>query len=86
MDSCRHLIDAAAKSGRYFLAEFFECGAAESKNFDKCHVKLLNICLIESPLQICHNNADRPVEMGRSAECGAFALETDAPHLLCGNL
>ena len=64
MDFCSHLIDAAAKSGRYFLAEFFECGAAESKNFDKCHVKLLNICLIESPLQICHNNADRPVEMG----------------------
>ena len=86
MAFCRHLIDAAAKSGRYFLAEFFECGAAESKNFDKCHVKLPNICLIESPLQICHNNADRPVEMGKSAECGAFALETDAPHFLCGNL
>lgn len=47
MAFCRHLIDAAAKSGRYFLAEFFECGAAESKNFDKCHVKLPDICLIE---------------------------------------
>ena len=47
MAFCRHLIDAAAKSGRYFLAEFFECGAAENRIFDKCHVKLLNICLIE---------------------------------------
>lgn len=54
MDFCRHLIDAAAKAIGIFLVEFFECGAAENKIFDKCHVKLLNICLIESLLQICH--------------------------------
>ena len=47
MDFCRHLIDAAAKAIGIFLVEFFECGAAENKIFDKCHVKLLNICLIE---------------------------------------
>lgn len=54
MDFCRHLIDAAAKAIGIFWLIFFECGAAENKNFDKCHVKLLNICLIESLLQICH--------------------------------
>lgn len=86
MDFCRHLIDAAAKAIGIFWLNSLSAERQKTKIFDKCHVKLPDICLIESPLQICHNNADRPVEMGKSAECGAFALETDAPHFLCGNL
>ena len=45
MDFCSHLIDAAAKAiGIFWLNSL---SAAENRIFDKCHVKLLNICLIE---------------------------------------
>ena len=54
MDFCSHLIDAAAKAIGIFWLNSLSAERQKTKTFDKCHVKLPDICLIESPLQICH--------------------------------
>lgn len=47
MDFCSHLIDAAAKAIGIFWLNSLSAERQKTKIFDKCHVKLLNICLIE---------------------------------------